>query len=33
MRHYVMPALVEFARVMVFVGVALLLLAGTMGVR
>jgi hypothetical protein len=33
MREYVMPALVEIARVMVFVGAAVVLLVGTMGVR
>lgn len=33
MRQYLMPALLEIARVMVFVGAAVVLMVGTMGVR
>ena len=33
MRQYVMPALLEIARVIVFVGAAVVLVVGAMGVR
>ena len=33
MRQYVVPTLVEIAQVMVFVGAAVVLLVGTLGVR
>ncbi len=33
MRQYVVPALFEIVRVMVFVGAAVVLMVGTMGVR
>ncbi len=33
MRQYVMPAIVEIARIMVFVAAAVVLMMGTIGVR